>query len=513
MQIVECVPNISEGRDRAKIDAVAAAAASVPGATLISCESDAAHNRSVLTLAGSPDACLEAAFRIYKAALPLIDLNAHTGEHPRMGAVDVCPFIPVLGVTMEECAALARRLGERVGRELGIPVFLYEAAASKPERKNLAEVREGQFEGLRKRIGTDPTRTPDFGPHTIHPTFGCTAIGARFFLIAYNVNLDTGDIKLAKQIAKAVREKDGGLPGVKGMGFEVEVDGRKLAQVSMNLVDYRKTSPAQVYEVIEKLAGDAHVAVYESELVGVIPQEALNLCAAQRMKLRGYTPKMVLENNLSAPAGADAYMEGVTAFLDDLASASPTPGGGAAAAVLGGIGCALAAMVANLTVGKKKYAAVEGTAREVIAKSVELRAELMHAYKHDIEAFDGVMAAFGMPKGTDAEKAARAEAIQVATKAATLSPLSCAQTAMAGLRLAHQIAAVGNTNAISDAGVSAMALSSAVFAATLNMRINLPGITDADFRAKHQKLVEELESEAAKLATDVRQMVLAKISS
>jgi len=510
MQVVECVPNISEGRDKAKIDAIAGVVRHVAGVTLISCESDAAHNRSVITFAGTPDACVEAAYRVYQAALPLIDLNGHSGEHPRMGAVDVCPFIPVKNITMEECAKLARTLGEKVG-SLGVPVFLYESAATKPERKNLADVREGQFEGLRDRIGTDPTRTPDFGPNKIHPTFGCTAIGARFFLIAYNVNLNTSDVKLAKKIAKAVREKDGGLPGVKGMGFEVDVNGRKLAQVSMNLVDYRKTSPMQVYSVIEKMAAEAGVKVYESELVGVIPQESLNQCAAQAMKLKGYTPAMVLENNLAAPTGAAAYMAGVDSFLDDLASASPTPGGGAAAAVLGGIGCALASMVANLTVGKKKYADVQDIAKEVIAETGGLRRELVAAYHHDIEAFDGVMAAFGMPKNTDAEKAARAEAIQAATKIATLSPLGCAQIAMRGLRLAHRIAAVGNTNAISDAGVAAMSLSSAVFAATLNMRINLPGITDAAFKAKHQKLVDELEAEAVKLGSEVREMVLSKI--
>ncbi len=511
MQVVECVPNISEGRDRAKIDAISGVVREVPGATLISVESDAAHNRSVITFAGSPDACVETAFRIYQAALPQIDLNGHSGEHPRMGGVDVCPFIPVSGISMEECADLARRLGAMVG-ELGIPVYLYEAAASRPERQNLATIREGQFEGLREKIGKDPSRTPDFGPDAIHPTFGCTAIGARFFLIAYNVNLDSSDVKLAKKIGKAVREKDGGLPGVKGMGFEVEVDGRKLGQVSMNLVDYRKTSPAQAYTAIEKLANEAGVQVYDSEIVGVIPQAALDICAAQRLKVRNWSPKLILENNLEAPTGAAAYMEGISSFLEDLASASPTPGGGAAAAVIGGIGCALASMVANLTVGKKKYASAEPEAKQVIESSALIRNELLKAYHTDIEAFDLVMAAFGMPKGTDEEKAARAEAIEQATKGATLSPLHCAELAMEGLRLARRIAEIGNANAISDAGVSAMALATAVFAATLNMRINLPGIKDVAFREHHTALVTALEAEATKLASETREAVLAKIS-
>lgn len=507
MAIVECVPNISEGRDLAKVKAVTDAVAGIPGCSLISCESDADHNRSVITLAGSPEAMVEAAFRIYVKAAELIDLNTHSGEHPRMGAVDVCPFIPVKGVTMADCADLARQLGERVGANLGIPVYLYEAAASRPERKNLADIRKGQFEKLKTLIGKDESRVPDFGPNKIHPTFGCTAIGARFFLVAYNVNLDSDNIELAKEIGKKIREKDGGMPGVKAMGFEIQINGKTYGQVSMNLVDYRKTSPAQAYRQIEVMAGEAGVEILESELIGVIPQDAMNLCAGQALKLKGYSPKMVLENNLE---GGD-YMQGVNAFLDDLASANPTPGGGAAAAVLGGIGCALASMVANLTIGKKKYAAVEAEARSVLVAADTLRVDLVNSYKEDVAAFEEVMGAFGLPKDTDEQKEARLNAIQQALKNATLTPLKCARLALQGLDLAKSIAEIGNTNAISDAGVASLSLHAAVQAATMNMRINLGSIKDAAFVTEHQAIVADLEAQAGDLAAKVREMVLGKM--
>jgi glutamate formiminotransferase/formiminotetrahydrofolate cyclodeaminase len=515
MSVIECVPNISEGRDKAKIAAVVDTIRGVPGVTLVSCESDADHNRSVITFAGTPDGVVEAAFRIYAKAVTVIDLNHHKGEHPRMGAVDVCPFIPVKNATMEQCAELARKLGARVGKELGVPVYLYESAATRPERKNLADIRKGEFEGLREVIGKDPARVPDFGPNAIHATAGCTAIGARFFLIAYNVNLDTPDVAVAKKIAKAIREKDGGMPGVKAMGFAIEQGGRGYAQVSMNLVDYRKTSPAQAYARIAELAAADGVAVYESEIVGVIPQESLDASAAQALKVKHFTPRMVLENCLE-PTGPDltkpdAYMAGVSAFLDDLASANPTPGGGAAAAVLGGIGCALASMVGNLTLGKKKYADVQGEVEAVLKEAAVLRRELVDSYKSDIAAFDKVMAALGMAKNTDEEKAIRAEAIQTATKAATLTPLECAEAAVAALKVAERIAKVGNTNAISDAGVAALSLTSAVFAATLNMRINLATIKDEAFKVKHMKLAEDLESEASRIGASCRAIVLSKI--
>ena len=315
MAIVECVPNISEGADQSKIDQIISGARDVQGATLISCESDADHNRSVITLAGEGEPVSEAAFRIYQKAIELIDLNNHKGEHPRMGAVDVCPFIPVQDANMQDCVELAEKLGKRVGEELKFPVYLYEAAAKRDDRKNLAKIRKGQFEKLKDLIGSEDDRVPDFGPNAIHPSGGCTAIGARFFLIAYNVNLDSNNIDLAKEIGKTIREKNDGMPGVKAMGFMLEDEG--IAQVSMNLVDYRKTSPAQAYKRIEELAAAQDVRVKESEIIGVIPQDTMKVCAEQlgiaatdnlkelndavaaALKVKDYKDALVLENNLS----------------------------------------------------------------------------------------------------------------------------------------------------------------------------------------------------------------------
>jgi glutamate formiminotransferase len=297
--LVECVPNFSEGRRPEVVDRIVAAAAGVPGVHVLDRTSDASHNRSVITLVGQGEDLVEAAVRMARTAMDLIDLREHTGEHPRMGATDVVPFVPVAGVTMERCVELARACGQRLG-ELGIPVFLYEAAASRPERKNLAAVREGQFEGLRELIGSDPARAPDYGPARIHPTAGATAVGARKFLIAYNVNLASNDVKLAKSIAKAIREKDGGFKCVKAMGFHLA--DRDLAQVSMNMTDYETTSLATVYEAIERLAGEAGVQPLESELVGLAPAAALPGDVARRIKLQDFDPgRQIIERRAGLP--------------------------------------------------------------------------------------------------------------------------------------------------------------------------------------------------------------------
>ena len=279
MPIVECVPNFSEGRREDVIEKLADAIRSVEGARLLGYEADSDHNRSVFTIAGEPDPVAEAAFQGCKLAAELIDLNSHTGEHPRMGATDVIPFIPISDVTTEDCVKLAESLGERIGEELEVPVFLYGDAARSEERQNLAKVRKGQFEALRDEIGTNPARKPDFGPEKIHLTAGATAVGARFFLIAYNVNLESTDLKLAKEIGKTIREKNDGMPGVKAMGFELKEEN--CVQVSMNLVDYRKTSPAQAFKRIQELAAEANTEIRNSEVVGLLPQDAMDLCAKQ----------------------------------------------------------------------------------------------------------------------------------------------------------------------------------------------------------------------------------------
>ncbi len=294
----ELVPNFSEGRRPEVVDALVEALTSPGGVYLLDREMDADHNRCVLTLAGEGEALVEAAVRGAAEAARRIDLNKHEGEHPRMGAMDVCPFVPLGDSTMEEAVELARKAGERIGRELEIPVFLYEEAATRPERRNLAKVRKGQFEGLKERIGKDPEREPDFGPNRIHPTAGAVAVGARFFLVAYNVNLETDDVSVAKRIAGKVRERDGGLPKVKALGFFLDDLG--VAQVSMNLTNYRITPIRKAFEAVEAQAEAEGVGVRESELVGLVPQEALDEETARRIKLARFDPEaQILERRLA----------------------------------------------------------------------------------------------------------------------------------------------------------------------------------------------------------------------
>jgi len=295
MSLVECVPNFSEGRRKDVVDGILAAVRSVEGVKLIDHSMDASHNRAVVTFVGTPAAASEAAFRAIARARETIDLRQHTGEHPRVGATDVVPFVPLEGSSMKECVATAHALGERVGRELEIPVYFYEAAALRPERRNLPDVRKGQFEGLRDLIGKDPAREPDAGPKdAIHPSAGATIIGARNFLIAFNVNLETQDVQVAKDIAKKIREKDGGLPGIKAMGFFL--DDLRCAQVSMNVCDFERTGLARVYREIEAAARERGVAIRESELVGLAPRAAMPDGTAQAVRLRGFDPtKQIVE--------------------------------------------------------------------------------------------------------------------------------------------------------------------------------------------------------------------------
>ena len=295
-EIVECVPNFSEGRRKEVVDAIANAIASVPGVRLLDTEMDPNHNRSVITFIGHRTAVAEGAFQGAKAAVARIDMNTHRGEHPRVGALDVLPFVPILGVTMEDCIALARSVGKRIAEELQVPVYLYEAAATRPDRKALPDVRRGEYEGLKVAIETDPDRRPDFGPSRLHPTAGACIVGARPVLIAWNVNLATKDIRVAKRIARAIRESDGGLPTVRAKGFELA--DRGLVQVSMNMTDYHKTSLVQAYEAIRALAAKEGVDIAESEIIGLVPLDAILAGATQYFKLARFHREQILETRL-----------------------------------------------------------------------------------------------------------------------------------------------------------------------------------------------------------------------
>lgn len=474
-QLIECVPNFSEARRPDVVQAIVAAITSAPGVKLLNVSSDSDHNRTVVTFVGDSAAVAAGAFNGIAKAAELIDLDQHTGEHPRLGATDVVPFIPIRNATMEDCVALARALGERVARELNIPVYLYESAATRPDRENLENVRRGQYEALKAEIATNPNRKPDFGPSVL-PKAGATIIGARPFLIAYNLYLNTADVAIANRIARAVRQSSGGLRFVKAMG--VLVDGQ--AQVSMNLTNFAKTPVHRVTELVRREATRYGAAITRSELVGMIPQQALVDSAQWYLQLDGLQDDQIFENKLATLESATGTSEPANTFLDSLAAGTATPGGGAAGAYAGAMAAALVAMVARVTVGKKKYADVEPEMQSVIVSAEKLRADLTASVQADIAAFDDVMAAYKLPKDSEAELEARNEAIEAAMTVAAEVPLKVSRDAASVLGLAAVVAEKGNVNAASDSGSAAgLALASAR-AAMLNVRINAAQVKDRE---------------------------------
>ncbi len=499
--LVECIPNFSDARRPEVVEAILAAIQAVPGVHILDRHSDLDHNRTVVTFVGSPAAVEEAAYQGIARAAELIDLDHHTGEHPRMGAADVVPFVPIRDITMVECVEMARRLGKRVGDTLNIPVYLYEEAAARPERTNLENIRRGQYEGLKAEMGLNPARDPDFGPRAVGPAGG-TVIGARAPLIAFNVYLTTDDVSIAQKIGRSVRNSSGGMRFVKGMG--VLVEGR--AQVSMNLTNYRQSPIARVVELVRREAQRYGVAIHHTELVGLTPEEALIDAAQWYLQLDGFEPDQILERRLfdsdttaaseAAPAGPD--------FLDQLASATPAPGGGSAAAHTGAAGAALVAMVARLTIGKKKYESVKDQMWALIEQAETLRAELTAAVDEDAAAFEAVMAAFKLPKDTEEQQAARNAAVQQATFAAAQVPLTVARRAVQVMDLALQAAQLGNLNAISDAGSGVALGRAALTGAGMNVRINLLGLDDQTPGAPLLLELAELEHRANRIESELR---------
>ncbi|MBX3174897.1 MAG: glutamate formimidoyltransferase [Gemmatimonadaceae bacterium] len=498
MSLVECVPNFSEGRDPAVINAIRDAIASVQGVVVLDVSSDHDHNRTVVTFVAPTDVAAEAAFRGIKVASERIDLTQHQGEHPRIGATDVCPFIPLEGTSMEDCIVLARQLGERVGNELQIPVFLYERAASRPDRVNLADIRRGEFEAAREEIGKDPKRTPDYGPNKIHATAGATVIGARPFLVAFNVYLGSKEnIAVAKSVAKAVRGSSGGLKGVKGLGLEV--DGQ--AQVSMNLVDLDATPLHRAYEMVKMEAEAQGVTPTWSEIVGLVPERALFEAAARHLRWRGYSPEAVLERKVRAAASGG---ESVAGFTADVASSAPVPGGGSVVALTGSLAAALAQMVAGLTVGRKKYVAVEEQMKELGLRAAALVKRLRQLKDEDAAAYTLVSDAYKLPKESPEQVTARDAAIQAGLMKAAEVPLETARWCAEVAELAAICAEKGNTNAASDAGVAALLAEAAAKGAAYNVRINVVGMPDKAAGAPMAKESERLvktASEAAARAT------------
>jgi glutamate formiminotransferase/formiminotetrahydrofolate cyclodeaminase len=501
-RIVECVPNFSEGRRSDVVAQIKAAISSAPGVKLLDAEMDADHNRSVLTFAGRPESVEEAAFRAIDLAAQLIDMDQHEGEHPRLGATDVVPFVPISGVTMQECVEMARRLGERVGSELQIPIYLYEKAATRPERVNLADVRRGEYEALKEEIGTRAERAPDFGPRQLGKA-GATVIGAREPLIAYNVYLNTSDLKVAQAIARAVRHSTGGLRFVKALGLYIEQRG--LVQVSMNLTDYRRTPVHRVVEMIRREAQRYGLNVVSCELVGLIPRQALVDAAEYYLQLEDFQEEMVLESHLEEP---DATPE---LFLDAVAEGTPTPGGGSVAALAGALAAALTSMVCHLTLNKRPDEPASADIEWVLGHAQTLRGELSALVEQDSRAYEAVLEAYRKPQGSPQEKEERSTAVQNALEGAARVPLEVAEGAVKVQQLLSPLLEKGLGSAASDVGVAAYAAQAALKGASLNVRTNLRSLRDETLAQGLQEQLSSLEQRSGELMASLERELAARV--
>jgi glutamate formiminotransferase/formiminotetrahydrofolate cyclodeaminase len=559
-RLIECVPNFSEGRDLALIRQITDAATSVEGVALLDVDPGAATNRTVVTLAGPPEAVIEAAVRSGRKARELIDMRRHRGEHPRFGAMDVCPLVPISGVTMDECAEYARQLGRRLGEEVGVPVYLYERAAAKPERRNLAAVRAGEYEGLAEKLA-DPAWQPDFGPARFDPRYGATAVGARDFLIAYNVNLNTTSTRRANAIAFDVREKGrprregdpltgpvvrdaaghevwipGTLKCVKAIGWFIEEYG--IAQISMNLTDIGVTPLHRAFDEVCEKARERGIRVTGSEIVGLVPLAAmleagrhflrrqerstgvsdreLIKIAVKSMGLDDLAPfdpqKKIIEYVMAARSGRKRLIDRtVLDFVEETASESPAPGGGSVAALLGSLGAALATMVANLSSHRRGWDARWAEFSDHAERGKAAQVELLRLVDADTEAFDAVMAAFGLPKGNEAEKAARTAAIQDATRRAAEVPLRTMEVAVGSFGVIRSMAEIGMESSVSDAGVAALCARSAVLGAGLNVRINAAQLKDRAVADELRRRADAFEQAAVRAEAEILGIVAARI--
>jgi glutamate formiminotransferase len=487
--LVECVPNFSEGRDKAKVDAILEAM-KMDGVYLLDREMDADHNRCVITLVGDPANVAEAAIRGVGKAAELIDLTRHTGAHPRLGAADVIPFVPIEGVTLEDCVAIARRVGGEIWKRFNVPVYLYEAAAQRPERQNLENVRRGQFEGIREEVKANIDRKPDFGEAALHPTAGATIVGARKFLVAYNVYLNTSDVGIAKKVAKSIRFSNGGLRYVKGMGVPV----RGLAQVSMNLTDTDQTPIARVFEYVKREAARYGVMPLSSEIVGLIPKKALEDAAEWFLQVENFDSSLILENRLAAVMSGKMAVGGLRAgvepFVEQLAAPTAAPGGGSASAAAGAMAAGLGGMVAGMSRGKKAYVQYEQQLSEAIRRLAETREELKAAIDADAASFNEVMAAFKKVKDhPDAQSD-----VEAALKKATTIPLTVAERAREVRTILESLRPITNPRMASDITVGIALANAAVEGALANVEINLADLKDEAFVADVRKRVEAAKS-------------------
>jgi len=551
MKLVECVPNFSEGRNLEKIKTITREIENTPKTTLLDVDPGESTNRTVVTFIGTPEGVKEAAFKAIKKAAEVIDMKKHTGAHSRIGATDVCPFVPVSGVKMEDCIELARELGERVAKELNIPIYLYEEAATKPDRKNLANIRVGEYEGLPEKL-KDPMWAPDYGEAVFNPKSGATVIGAREFLIAYNINLNTSDRKLVHHIAlnlrergrakrdeegKIIRDEKGKvikLPGkfkeVKAVGWYIE--DYKIAQISINFTNYKISPPHLVFDEAIREAEKIGLRVTGSELVGLIPKEALLMAGKYYLQKHGKSagvPEEELIRIASISLGLNdvapfdpkkkiieyQFKEVENSLLDlnlrefanELSIDSPAPGGGSTAALCGALSSSLSSMVSNLTVGKKGYEKVQDKVKKLAENGQELKDQLLNAVDLDTQAFNNVMDAFKMSKKTEEQKAERDAAIEKATKEATQVPFGVLEKCIDALILAKEIALHGNKNSLSDAGVAGLAAEAGAEGAYYNVMINLPDIKDEGYKTEIRKKAHKLKKKANKLGKDIKEIV------
>src|SRR5205809_2769654 len=486
--LVECVPNFSEGRRIDVVDAIVNAMTLVPHVYLLGREMDANHNRAVVTIVGSPETIAEAAIRGVETAMQHIDLTTHRGEHPRIGAADVIPFVPIRGVSLDDCVQIAKTVGREIASRFKIPVYLYEAAATRPERTNLENIRRGQFEALRNEIQTNPDRYPDFGEPRLHPTAGATVVGARKPLIAYNINLDTSDVSIAKEIAKRVRFSSGGLPCVKAMG--VLLKDRIQAQVSMNLTDYEQTPVELVYETVKTESEHYGVSIAGSEIVGLIPQKAIEQAVEFYLRVENFKPEMILENRLAevmsrVPAQPPKMADALRGFVERVASAEPMPGGGSVAALAGALGAALGQMAIRITKEKKNYQQHGERYADALDRLSRHGAELLDFVDRDSEAYQRVMAAYKLPK----DSPDRERAIQDGLIHATEIPSRTGSSAAGALRICEDLRSIINTNVASDFQVGIQMLQTSVRGAVANMRTNLAGIKDPAARKHYEDMI------------------------
>ena len=492
LKLVECVPNFSEGRRKEVIDAIVAQARS-RNVKVLDVESDTDHNRSVLTFVGSPEAVREAALAVSAKAIELIDLNKHKGQHPRMGAVDVVPFIPISDVTMPECVQLSKEFAQEYASRFKVPVYLYEKAATRPDRRNLADVRKGEFEGLRNEIGKNPEKKPDFGPNAIHPTAGATAIGARQILIAYNINLGTNNLDIAKQIAKQVRGKDGGLSSVKALGFELK--DRGVVQVSMNMVDYKASQLFKAFELVRTFADRFGVPVIGSEIVGLVPTEALTDAAEFYLRLQGFSKNQILERKLTEGDEKKLISLTLSSFATEVASEKPVPGGGSVSACAASLAASLLCMVSRLTLKKKECEKDWSQVQNILEKSESLRQRLMALVDEDSQSFAKLMNAYKLPKSTDQEKKARYDEIQNGLRGAAEVPLTTAEAAANVLSLAKSLSVLSNPNLLSDLQTAVHLAYAGTLGAIANVTINLEGIKDEPYRKQTQSRLDALQKQ------------------